>query len=81
MNEEIINDYFKFTSKDKNILTSKDLENFESFISKSEFADIHENLLNFLNDLVYWSVQKLEVSINLKDEGQININVSASNLG
>jgi hypothetical protein len=81
MNEEIINDFFKFTSKDKIILTSKDLENFENFISKSDFADIHGNLLNFLNDLVFWSVQKLDVSVNIKDEGQININVSYAKLG
>jgi len=75
MNEGVLFDFFKFTSTDKIDINSKDLDNFEIFISKTEFEDIHESLIEFLNDLVFWSSQKLELNVIIPDEGRINLNV------
>lgn len=76
MNEEILNDFFKFLSTDKLCISSRDLQNFEIFIAKTDFEDIYENLIEFLNDIIYFSVQKLDLNINIKDEGQINLNAN-----
>jgi hypothetical protein len=76
MNEEILKDFFKFLSTDKVCISSKDLQNFEVFITKTDFEDIYENLIEFLNELIYFSVQKLDLNVNIKDEGQINLNAN-----
>jgi hypothetical protein len=72
MNDEILNDFFSFASDDKKVITAKDLENVEKFLNKSEFDDICEQFVEFLNDFVYWCIKKLELQINVIDEGQIN---------
>jgi hypothetical protein len=75
MNEEIINDFFSFVSTDKKVISTKDLEKLELFLNKQEFDDINEPMNEFINDLVYWNIQKLDVNLNIIDEAQINKNV------
>ena len=66
MNEDILSDFFKLVSSDKINISSQDIQNFEIFINKTDFEDIYEELIEFLNDFVYWTVLKLDLSINSK---------------
>jgi hypothetical protein len=72
MTEEILKDFFYFISQDGQTITSKNLDDMDQLLNKTEFEDINEELMVILNDLVYWYVHKSNLQINLIDEGLIN---------
>jgi hypothetical protein len=63
MIDEILNDFFSFISKDKKIITTEDLKRVELTFDNIEFNDILEQLENFLDEFVDWSVKKLNLPI------------------
>lgn len=74
MNEEILNDFFSFMAREKEYINLKDFEDIEKFLLKTEFEDIYNDFMDFLNEFLYWNVQKLDVKqqINSIDETHIN---------
>ena len=72
MNESILSDLFSFVSTDGQLITKKNLSDFEIFINRNDFEDLHEDLIGFLNDLIYFTVNKLDIKVDVVDEGLIN---------
>ena len=72
MIDEILNDFFSYVSRDKKLITSEDLRKMELNLDRQDFKDILQNLEEFLNEFVYWSIRKLNISIG--DNQEINMN-------
>jgi hypothetical protein len=72
MIDEILNDFFSYVSRDKKLITSGDLRKMELNLDRQDFKDILQNLEEFLNEFVYWSIRKLNISI--VDNQEINMN-------
>lgn len=72
MIDEILNDFFSYVSRDKKLITSDDLRKMELNLDRQDFKDILQNLEEFLNEFVYWSIRKLNISIG--DNQEINMN-------
>jgi hypothetical protein len=72
MIDDILNDFFSFVSRDKILITADDLRRLESNLDKQEFEDILDQLEEFLNDFVFWSLQKLKISVDDNTESSGN---------
>jgi hypothetical protein len=80
MIDEILSDFFHFVSIDKQSITKDDLRKLEYTIDKPEFQDISEQLEEFLNQFVSWSIKKLNINIEAMEDSYGNKIVNYSNL-
>jgi hypothetical protein len=68
MTDQVLNDFFIFISNNKNYISNKDIEDFEQFLCKKEFEEIQFDMTEFINDLLYWVIKKLDLEDNLNIE-------------
>jgi hypothetical protein len=65
----ILNDFFIFIANHKDHISYKDVEDFETFLQRPDFEEIQYDLIEFINDLLYWVIKKLDLEEDLNIEG------------
>jgi hypothetical protein len=75
MTEQVLNDFFIFISNGKEHICNKDIEDFEIFLQRKEFEDIQDDMIEFINDMLYWVIKKLDL------DNDLNVDGVASNVG
>ncbi len=67
MNVQIQEDFYNFIANKKDYISSKDLEDFEMFIQRIDFEDLHEEMNDFINEFLEYYFKK-----NDKNEDMYN---------
>lgn len=65
--------FFEYVSSDKSIIKMNDFDDLEKLVSSNkEFKDFEKSIVEMINDIVYFAIQKLDIKISGIDETQIN---------
>jgi hypothetical protein len=75
MTDPVLNDFFIFIANHKAFISHKDIEDFESFLQRRDFEDIQDDIIDFINDLLYWVIRKLDLDNELDIAGGTNVKI------